>query len=125
MERLKSWTTLPLIGKRVKDIWQQAAADVQLNIELSGIAALPTFTFVNDNGLACKTLFVELMLERGFLASTQFYPTLAHNNDRLLAEYQSACYSVMGEISSILNSGRPIKDFCSGEICRPTFQRLN
>ena len=125
MERLKSWTTLPLIGKRVKDIWQQAAADVQLNIELSGINALPTFTFINDNTLACKTLFVELMLERGFLASTQFYPTLAHNNDRLLAEYQTACHSVLGEISSILTSGRPINDFCSGEICRPTFQRLN
>ena len=74
MERLKSWTTLPLIGKRVKDVWQQAAADVQLNIEVSGIDALPTFTFINDNSLACKTLFVELMLERGFLASTQFYP---------------------------------------------------
>lgn len=69
---------LVAIGKMVQEGWTRMAKKNGLEILVEGIPPLSHFTFKYDNGLALKALFVQLMLERGFLASTSFYVMHAH-----------------------------------------------
>ncbi|MFC1590917.1 aminotransferase class III-fold pyridoxal phosphate-dependent enzyme [Thermodesulfobacteriota bacterium] len=69
---------LVAIGRQVQDGWRSAAVKHELKIHAGGIPPLSHFSFEYDNGLALKALFVQLMLEKGFLASTSFYSMYAH-----------------------------------------------
>ena len=70
-------------GERVQAGWRAAAEKAGLRIHASGIAPLSHFSFEYENGLAMITLFSQLMLERGFLASGRFYATYAHKNEHI------------------------------------------
>ena len=65
-------------GKKMKEGWESLASRHDINIEVSGIDPLGHFDFKYDNPLVLKTLFTQLMLEKGFLASTAFYASFAH-----------------------------------------------
>lgn len=69
---------LVVIGSKVQDGWRRLASKNGLNIHAGGIPPLSHFSFEYDNGLALKALFVQMMLEKGFLASTSFYSMYAH-----------------------------------------------
>ena len=57
-------------GKKVKDLWGTMASKHDIEIEISGIDPLGHFDFKYKNPLVIKTLLTQLMLEKGFLAST-------------------------------------------------------
>ena len=62
------------------------------------------FRFNCTNPLAVKALFVQLMLERGFLASTLFYAMYAHEN-RHVEQYLHAVDESFAEISALQQRG--------------------
>jgi len=66
------------IGRQVQEGWKRLAAKNGLKIHAGGIPPLSHFSFEYDNGMALKAFFVQLMLEKGFLASTSFYSMYAH-----------------------------------------------
>lgn len=66
------------MGRFIQDGWRRAAVQTKLPIEISGIEPLSHFTFVSEQNQAARTLFTQLMLERGFLATSSFYATYAH-----------------------------------------------
>lgn len=66
------------IGEQIQHGWKQCALNHGLKINVGGIPPLSHFVFEYENALAMKTLFVQLMLEQGFLASTIFYAMFAH-----------------------------------------------
>lgn len=66
------------IGNRVLNGWQQAAREIGLRLHTSGLPSLNHFHLDYDNELALSTLFTQVMLEKGFLASNQFKPSFAH-----------------------------------------------
>ena len=118
-----SWTKLPNLGKQVKDVWQKSAMDNNIQLIVEGLDALPTFKFVSEYSSALKTAFTELMLDRGFLATTQFYPSTAHSESSINS-YQVACDDVFAILSSIHDS--QVKELlCRGNLCNPSFKRLN
>lgn len=124
MSLLSSWEKLPKLGSMVKDIWRHCACKYDLPITIQGIDALPTFTFDLPHFLAYKTVFTEQMLLAGFLASTSFYPTIAHTQ----AEIELYGYSVdrvFSSLSSTFYSGGSISSQCATIPCSPTFKRLN
>ena len=67
-------------------------------ITINGIDALPTFNFNTYEARGFKTIFTQNMLEEGFLASTLFYPTTAHENEHIKI-YSDACDKVFKKIS--------------------------
>ena len=114
---------LPKIGSSVKSIWANSSNQFNLPIEIQGIDSLPTFSFQLPDSLAYKTLFTEKMLDMGFLASTAFYPTIAHTPD-FVDLYKKACFEVFEFLASIYTSHGSPQDYLSGSVCSPTFKRL-
>lgn len=123
MKRLRSWEKLPTIGKSVKDIWTQASLVHQIPLSVQGIDALPTFSFNTADPLGYKTLFTEKMLEMGFLASSAFYPTIAHDT-KIVTAYAEALNTVFAFMSDVYLSQHPVTDYLKGVRCSPTFKRL-
>ena len=63
------------VEKFIKDAGVRCTAEL---IQGEKKQTLGDFVFEYENALAMKTFFVQLMLERGFLASTIFYSMFAH-----------------------------------------------
>lgn len=114
---------LEIVGKRVQKIWKAASDKHALPIEIGGILPLSHFGFVNKEPLQMKTYFIQLMLERGFLASTALYASLAHTDD-ILDQYEQAVFEVFGIIKDAMMAGN-IKEKLKGPVCHAGFQRLN
>jgi hypothetical protein len=95
---------LMAIGKLVQEGWRESASKNVLNIHIGGIPPLSHFTFQYDNALAMKALFVQLMLEKGFLASTLFYAMFAHQ-DCHVKEYLKAVDETFSIISKVNQTG--------------------
>jgi len=110
------------IGKKVQDGWKKAACDSGIAIHVGGIYPLSHFAFEHKEPLICKTLFVQLMLERGFLATTAFYASWAHS-DKDIQAYLSAVYETFAKISKMVKEGNPGK-YLKGPVCHNGFKRL-
>ena len=123
MERLQSWLHLPIKGKQVKEIWENSSKENGIKITINGIDALPTFTFNEEDPAGCKTFFTQDMLAQGFLATTLFYPTMAHGKQEIQL-YESAVQQTFNKLKTIMLSGEDIGAHIIGPRCQPTFERL-
>ncbi len=110
------------IGKSVQEGWKRLAADNGLKIHVGGIPSLSHFTFEYENGQSLKALFVQLMLEKGFLASTSFYPMYAHQM-RQVESYLRAAEGVFNVISKANKVGDVEKQL-KGKPATAGFKRL-
>ena len=111
------------IGKDVKEGWKKIIKKYDLNITVSGINSLGHFSFNYDNSLVLKTLFTQLMLERGFLATTAFYASFAHKDEQV-EKYLKEVDEVFNFISKVIKENRPEK-YLKGLVCHSGFKRLN
>jgi len=110
------------VGKKVKDLWRTMASKHDIDIEISGIDPLGHFDFKYEKPLVLKTLFTQLMLEKGFLASNGFYASYAHK-DELIEKYSVAVDSTFDIISNAIMNGNPDK-YLKGPVCHSGFKRL-
>lgn len=124
MERVKSWEVITEIGNKMRKGWQKLADSHNLEISISGIPSLSTYSFNCPDALAYKTLIAQEMLKKGFLASTNFYASTAHNDDNLDL-YFNALESVYQQISMCENGNLKIESLLNGPICHGGFKRLN
>jgi hypothetical protein len=74
--------------------------------------------------MAYKTLITQEMLEKGFLASTNFYASTAHN-DANLELYFTALDEVYQMIAKCESGDLHIDNLLKGPICHGGFKRLN
>lgn len=124
MERVKSWETITQIGTKMRDGWQNLADSHGLSITISGIPALSTYGFNSSDAMAYKTLIAQEMLDKGFLASTNFYASTAHNEENLDL-YFTALDEVYHQIANCENGNLQIENLLKGPICHGGFKRLN
>jgi glutamate-1-semialdehyde 2,1-aminomutase len=124
MERVKSWKTITETGNKMRNGWQKLAEAHNLEISISGIPSLSTYSFNSPYALAYKTLIAQEMLKKGFLASTNFYASTAHNDDNLDL-YFNALETVYQKISSCEKGELQIANLLEGPICHGGFKRLN
>lgn len=110
------------IGKMVQDGWKKTANSCGINIHVSGIEPLSHFVFKHKEPLVCKTLFTQLMLEKGFLAACDFYASWAHKNNDIEA-YLNAVKGTFSEMSGMLSKG-DLKQYLKGPVCHSGFKRL-
>lgn len=92
------------MGTKVQKGWLESASRFGLNIKIGGIPPLSHFIFDYDNFLAMKALFVQLMLDQGFLASNLFYAMFAHT-EQMMNKYLQAVDKAFFQISDGLNKG--------------------
>ena len=124
MEKLKSWEIITTIGNEMREGWEKLANNHKLNILISGIPALSTYSFVSENALEYKTFITQEMLKKGYLASTNFYASTAHNSENLYL-YFEALDDIYYKISECEKGKFNIKDLLEGPICHSGFKRLN
>ena len=92
------------IGELVQDGWRQAAEKNGLDLTIGGIPPLSHFVFGAKDPLSLKALFVQLMLERGFLATNLFYAMYAHKEEHV-TQYLMAVADVFTEITRSITQG--------------------
>lgn len=109
-------------GKQIKNGWKTLAKENGLNISVGGIDPLAHFSFDYPDSLILKTLFTQMMLERGFLATTVFYASFAHK-ESYINKYLEATESIFFFIASVLKRG-DLKRYLKGPVCHSGFKRL-
>jgi glutamate-1-semialdehyde 2,1-aminomutase len=120
--RCKVWNHLIRIGRRMQTGWQAAAERVNLQLEVGGIAPLGHFALVGEQKQAARTLFTQLMLERGFLAASSFYATYAHQ-DQHVESYLMSAEEVFAVVAEALEHEMVI-GMLKGPVAHSGFQRL-
>lgn len=124
MEQTKSWEVITNIGNKMRLGWQKLADDYNLKINISGIPSLSTYFFKSNKRLEYKTFITQEMLKKGYLASTNFYASTAHNEDNLNL-YFEALSEVYNIISNCEKGDMKIEDLLDGPVCHSGFKRLN
>lgn len=114
-------THLVSIGKQVQEGWASLAAKHGLKIHVGGMFPIGHFAF-DDDHLTLKALFVQLMLEKGFLATTAFYAMAAHRPEHV-ASYLAAVDDVFREIVKAKESGDAARRL-KGQPATAGFKRL-
>lgn len=124
MERIKSWEIITAKGKQMQEGWQKVADSNSLSITISGIPSLTTYSFNSADALLFKTFITQEMLKKGFLASTNFYASIAHE-DTDFELYFSELDTVYKKIKEHENGEIDINSLMEGPICHSGFKRLN
>ena len=113
---------LGAIGSRVQQGWKAAAEEAELLIQVNGVPPLSHFEFEYPDGQAIRTLFTQMMLERGFLATNSLYATFAHQ-DAHVDEYLAAVSDTFTLIAEAVHS-EGVEARLRGPIAHSGFQRL-
>ena len=121
-KRVNAGKHLMNIGRQVQRGWSDSAKRNGFKIDVGGIFPLSHFSFEYGNALAMKSLFVQLMLERGFLASTLFYAMYAHKTSHV-KKYLKAVDDVFAVISKADKSG-DVEKMLKGLPASAGFKRL-
>jgi glutamate-1-semialdehyde aminotransferase len=112
------------IGKLVTIEWTRLADKYALEIDAEnhGLASLSHFSFKHPEELILSTYFTCRMLDLGWLAFTQFKPSLAHNENHV-AKYSVDCESVFSEIANLIKSDS-VNDALTSPPAKRGFARL-
>jgi glutamate-1-semialdehyde 2,1-aminomutase len=121
--RLNVHEHLVRIGTNIQAGWKDAAIKANIKIDVSGIAPLSHFSFSYPNALSLKAYFVQLMLDKGFLASNLFYSMYAHT-DAHVSSYLKAVEDSFIKIKDAIDQNN--LDAClRGKPANSGFLRLN
>jgi glutamate-1-semialdehyde 2,1-aminomutase len=124
MERTRSWEVITATGKRIRSGWSELASKHRLGISHWGLPALAGYTFEDAKALEYKTLVTQEMLDRGFLAGTSVYASLAHTPE-VLERYFDALDPVFALVAECQHGGRDVLSLLRGPVCHAGFKRLN
>jgi glutamate-1-semialdehyde 2,1-aminomutase len=113
---------LVAVGNQVQEGWSILAKKHNLNINIGGIPPLSHFSFEYDNKLSMKALFVQLMLEKGFLSSNLFYAMYSHETEHV-EQYLHAINETFAAISDANQAG-DLEQRLKGKAATSGFKRL-
>jgi glutamate-1-semialdehyde 2,1-aminomutase len=111
------------IGKLVQQSWRDAASKSSLSVSVTGIPPLAHFSFDYPNGLAMRTLFTQLMLEAGFLATGAFYAAYAHQESDA-TRYAAAVDESFAAIANACEKNE-VEKLLKGPVAHAGFYRLS
>ncbi|MEW6233515.1 MAG: aminotransferase class III-fold pyridoxal phosphate-dependent enzyme, partial [Chloroflexota bacterium] len=113
------------IGSQMQSVWWNLSDETGLPIRVSGLPTLGHFEIKGVEGndpLALRTLFTQLMLERGYLAWCQFKVSYAHKQEHVDA-YKVACREAFAIIYKAIDQ-RNVQKMLKGPISHSGFKRL-
>lgn len=110
------------IGKHIQSGWKEAADRHGLKINIIGIPPLGHFSFEYENSQAVRTLFTQMMLQKGFLATNAFYASYAHQESHV-ESYLSAVDETFALIAKAIERGE-VEKLLDGPVAHSGFYRL-
>jgi len=112
------------VGRTVLRFWKEHGR--KHGLPIGGVddcyPCLAHFSFTHPKSEELRTLYTQLMLERGFLAGTSIYPTLAHSEETI-ALYGAAIDEVFAQIAEGLRADT-ISGMLKGPVAHSGFRRL-
>lgn len=93
------------IGRKVREGWAECAMRHGIIIDVAGMYPMSHFSLKHEKPLSLKALFVQWMLERGFLASTSFYAMYAHKDEHVNL-YLNAADQVFAKIGDAIRNNK-------------------
>jgi len=124
METKQSWNKITDIGKKMQKGWLALAKTNDLDITVSGIPAMTSYSFNSRNALKYKTLITQQMLKKGFLASTIFYACTEHTEEHL-SNYFNELDEIYKDIKKCESERLDIDSLLEGPVSHSGFKRLN
>lgn len=109
-------------GSKIQEGWKNLAAKHKLNISIMGIKPLSYFSFNYVNDKEIKTLFIQEMLELGFMSTTGYYASFAHGESDI-KEYLDATDKVFEKLAVAIES-KNVENLIHTELCHSGFKRL-
>ena len=110
-------------GTHVQKAWRRLIRAHRLPASVDrSYPALAHFSFEGELANELKTLFVQHMLDRGFLATTSIYVTLAHT-EAIIDKYTAAVDEAFAELARALRDGT-VRDELRGPPAHTGFRRL-
>ncbi len=106
LRRLTAHERLAEAGERMRAGWLAAAERHGLKMSSKGLSPLPSFAFDHgEHNKALHTLYTHRMLDRGYLASSAFYASLAHS-DAVIDAALEATDAAFESLAQTLAAGR-------------------
>lgn len=121
--RVDAGKHLVALGKSVQAGWGRLGARHGLQLDIGGIAPLSHFSFLGEGSLSRKALWVQCMLDKGFLAGSSFYSMFAHTLVHVEA-YLAAADQAFATIASAKTVGE-VERMLRGKPSVAGFKRLN
>jgi glutamate-1-semialdehyde 2,1-aminomutase len=121
--RVDAGRHLVALGRAVQDGWNRLGRKHGIELHAGGIPPLSHFSFAGEGASAMKALFVQLMLDRGFLAGSSFYAMLAHTRENVDA-YLAAADEAFAILASAGGAGG-VERMLRGKPSVSGFKRLN
>jgi glutamate-1-semialdehyde aminotransferase len=123
MRRIKAHELVGRSGRAVQDGWLAVAAKHGLDIAVTGLPALCTFSLdYAEKSLPLVTLLTQCMLERGYLATNAFYGSCAHD-EGTVARYLEALGETFGVLRAALDAD-DVERRLKGPVAHAGFRRL-
>ena len=110
------------IGTRIQKGWTEAAQATGLPVHVSGISPLGHFAFDLPDAQEVRTLFTQMMLDRGILATGSFYAMWAHT-DAHVDRYLETVNEVFRELRIAVDQ-KAVKQLLRGPVAHSGFKRL-
>jgi glutamate-1-semialdehyde 2,1-aminomutase len=123
MEKSNASAYVNVFGAKMMAAWTELGKKHQIRLHAtSEVGCLASFAFDYPNANAIRTLYTQLMLERGFLAGCSIYPTLAHNEE-ILKKFTESADAVFTQLSKAVAQDQ-VESLLRGPAAHTTFQRL-
>lgn len=103
-QRVEAHKQLVAVGEAIQAGWKRLGEQHGIQVHVGGIPPLAHFAFDVADPLAAKAYFVQLMLDRGILATTGFYSMFAHTLDHV-GSYLAAAEGAFAEIARAEREG--------------------
>ena len=123
MENIKSWEIINKKGLFVKKQWKEIANKNNVKIEIFGLDAMPTFSFIGSNANICKSILTQEMLKKNILATNSLYLSITHS-DKIIEKYLNELDKVFNLIGEN-QYDKDINKLLDGPAANLGFKRLN
>jgi len=124
MKKVNVVSKIKKAGMAIRKGWANCADKHGLKISLGGVIPISSFSFqYGSDSQALKTLFVQEMLDRGFLATNMFFASYVHS-DAVIKKYLSAVDEVFSVIADSIKTNT-IRKRLRGPEAHTGFSRLN
>jgi len=110
-------------GEMIKNGWEKAAGENNIQIHINGLSSMPHLCFDYPNSEEVLTLYTQEMLKRGFLSSGALYMSYAYS-ESIIEKYLENSHKVFQLINKAVNSGE-VLNMLNGPVRNFGFQRLN
>ena len=122
MQRKKSWLKIKKIGIKIKKFWVKMSKKYRVDIEISGLDAMPIFRFKSLKHEYYKTYITQEFLKRNILSTNTVYCSTSH--EEYLHIYFKNFEKIFKKIKSF-EEGLPIIKYLNHPLPNSSFARLN